>query len=117
MPKTLLNRIGEIHKNTQGTYMKIVKYIGARDMSVEFQDEYRSIVNCDYKEFLSGKVKNPYDKKVFDVGFLGIGDFIPYENGNKSISYKCWIGMIERCYNIQSLINAPTYKGCTVCNE
>ena len=55
------DRIGEIRENTNGTKMKIIKYIRSDNMYVEFQDSFKYIVKCQYKEFKLGKVKNPYD--------------------------------------------------------
>ncbi len=38
-------------------------------------------------------------------------------NGKTIQSYTIWQGMIERCYSEKALIKAPTYRGCTVCDE
>ena len=61
------DKTGEIRENTNGTKMKIIKYIRSDNIFVEFQDEYKYVVNCQYKEFKLGKIKNPYDKKVFAI--------------------------------------------------
>ena len=45
-------KTGEIRENTNGTKMKIIKYIRSDNIFVEFQDECKYIVNCQYKEWL-----------------------------------------------------------------
>ena len=72
------NRIGEENINTQGTLMRIIDYNRNDDIIVEFQDEYKYQIRSQYKEFKNGKIKNPYDKIVFGVGFIGEGIYSPY---------------------------------------
>ena len=84
------DKTGEIRENTNGTKMKIIKYIRSDNIFVEFQDECKYIVNCQYKEFKLGKIKNPYDKKVFGVGYLGVGNYLPYKDKGKTTVYRDW---------------------------
>lgn len=57
--RVLVNRIGQENINYEGYRMKIIKYNNNRDMTVEFQDEYRTVVHTRYEFFSSGKVHNP----------------------------------------------------------
>ena len=66
--------LGMINKNTFGTEMKIIEYNG-RNIIVEFQDEYRYRKQTFKIQFLKGTVKNPYDKEVCSIGFLGEGKY------------------------------------------
>ncbi|NRU52611.1 AP2 domain-containing protein [Clostridium beijerinckii] len=111
------DRIGEIRENTNGTKMKIIKYIRSDNMYVEFQDSFKYVVNCQYKEFKLGKIKNPYDKKVFGVGYLGVGDYLPYKDKEKTKAYCYWVRMLQRCYSEEYQTQKPTYKNKYVCDD
>ena len=58
--------------------MKIVEYNGHRDVLVEFQDEHKARVHTAYGNFIRHSVRNPYDKTVYDVGYLGEGKYKVY---------------------------------------
>ena len=88
------NRIGEENINTQGTLMRIIGYNRNDDIIVEFQDEYKVKKSAEYKSFKYGNIKNPYDKSVYGVGYLG------YANSKDNRKLYCiWKDMIRRCYN------------------
>lgn len=91
-----IDRTGEISFTKVGTKMKIVKYNNKDDLYVEFQDEYKVIVHGRYKDFKTGNIKNPYDKSVEGVGYLGIGKFNYIDT---PICYTHWSEMLKRCYN------------------
>lgn len=56
------SRIGEERLNNNGELMKIIKYNKAKDIIVEFQDEYKEIINTSYANFIKGKVENPHER-------------------------------------------------------
>lgn len=107
-------RLGEIAYNTYGTLMKIVEYKNNKDITIEFQDEYKIKRKTDYKCFRRGGVKNPYDKEVCGVAFIGEGE---YNSKFHRKAYLYWKCMIERCYDPYELNKRPTYIDCTVCKE
>ena len=107
-------RLGEVFHNKHGTLMKIIKYNNANDIWVEFQDEYKIKIHTSYKNFKNGVVKNPYDKEVYDVGYIGKGK---YDKKNYPKVYQQWIDMLRRCYDPYYLNKKPTYIDCYVCNE
>lgn len=108
------NRLGELNYNQHGTLMKIIRYTNASDIDVEFQDEYKYIAkNMRYDYFKEGRLQNPFDKTVLNVGYLG-KNYIT--NDNKK-AYETWSGMLSRCYDKTYQNKKPTYKDCTVCEE
>ena len=107
-------RLGEIAYNTYGTLMKIVEYKNNKDITIEFQDEYKIKRKTDYKCFRRGGIKNPYDKEVCGVAFIGEGE---YNSKFHRKAYLYWKCMIERCYDPYELNKRPTYIDCTVCKE
>ncbi len=113
------NRVGEIRKNTFGTYMKIIKCINGTNIVVKFQDEFGYEKLTTYSNFKRGQVRNPYDKTVMDMAYLGAGKYITKDENNKnSREYMCWKHMIERCYVEKHSDKHKSYFGiCSICDE
>jgi hypothetical protein len=112
-------RLGEVGKNNNGTEMKIVKYVDSENMDVIFLDGHNYVAkNVSYNNFKRGVVKNPFEKNVYGIGYLGIGDHLVVENGSKTQAYMVWHEMIGRCYKKQKHRSSNTYyKISTVCDE
>lgn len=53
-------RLGLAKVNKWGDTMKIVEYNSAQDVIVEFQDEWKEIKKCAWKEFEAGNIINPH---------------------------------------------------------
>ena len=66
--------------------MTIVEYKNENNMIIEFQDKYKARKNIRYKEFLNGKVKNPFHKSLCGVGYVGI----LYNDKIDKKSYHVW---------------------------
>jgi hypothetical protein len=111
------NKIGELNKNQHGTEMKIIDYINCDDIIVEFQDEYKYKSHSKYKQFKSGRIKNPYDKSLFGVGYFGVGKYKATINKKVTKQYQTWSSMLQRCYYKKYHDIRPTYINCEVCNE
>lgn len=111
------NRIGETCLNNQGCLMKIIEYYNNKNITVEFQDEYKyKSYNINYANFKRGQVKNPYYKSFYNIGYLGEIK----ENNIKDLkSYKFWTYMLSRCYPITDKEKEihKHYKDCDVCEE
>lgn len=111
-----INKIGETNTNTYGTEMKIIAYRKTSDIDVEFQDEYHYVKNTTYSNFIKGWVKNPYDKSLYNVGYMGVGKYTSTVNNVMTREYKIWAGLLQRCYLDEDMF--PTYyMKCTVCDE
>ena len=106
-----IDRTGEINYNKNGTEMKIIEYISYNKIIVEFQDKYKAKVTSQYGEFKKGKTRNPYDKNVFSVGYMGEGKYT--EKTHFKI-YNTWKAMLGRCYDPYSLNKEPSYINCYV---
>lgn len=109
-----MNRVGEENYNKEGTLMRIIEYKNAKDILVEFQDEYKYKKSATYQHFKKGEIKNPYDKTIFDIGYLGKGI---YDKKDYSYIYDKWNNMLSRCYNPYYLNKYPTYINCYVCED
>ena len=106
------NRVGEINYNTKGSRMKIIECINARNIVVIFDNGYKT--KTEYSQFKKGQIKNPYDKTIYNVGYIGEGYYKLITHKN---IYKHWSSMIRRCYSDNKNKFNPTYKDCSVCEE
>jgi hypothetical protein len=107
-------RLGETFVNQMGSAFFIKEYNSRIDVVVKFCDEHGAEVHTSYQACQNGKVKNPYDKTVYNVACIGeIGDFKTYVNGVPNREYNLWKHMINRCYSG----NYPTYANVTVCER
>lgn len=112
-------RLGELSKNKKGTPMKIIKYRNSRDVDAMFLDEYNYVkTHITYDNFKNGSVTNPYDRTVYDIGYIGIGNHIIKTGNEKSQAYRVWHEMIARCYAETKKDEYPSYYNIsTVCEE
>jgi hypothetical protein len=113
--RTPVKRLGEINYNKYGSKMTIVDYISATNIIVQFDNGFK--IKTAYKCFQKGEVTNLYDKTVYEVGYLGEGNYKTKVNGVQEIKYKIWKGILQRCYNKKRKSELPTYKDCVVCDE
>lgn len=95
--------------------MIIIDYKNSNNMLVLFENGYKTSVS--YSNFVKGNVKNPYDKSVCGVGFIGEGEYSNSKDKNRSPQYSRWNSMLGRCYSDSFLKKKPTYKSCEVCEE
>lgn len=98
--------------------MKIINCKNKSDIDVEFQDDYRHLVEHTlYVNFKKGQIKNPYDRNVYGVGYIGVGKHHTGSPENHTLSYVTWFGMIRRCYSEKKKEKFPAYYGiCTICD-
>ncbi|WP_394137451.1 AP2/ERF family transcription factor [Cytobacillus oceanisediminis] len=110
-----ISRVGETRTNKLGSSMIVDEYNNSQDIWVRFPQG--NMVNCTWHTFVTGNVKNVYDKSLFGVGFIGEGKYKPTVNGKSTEQYKVWAAMLQRCYSLRQQEKQPTYKGCTVAEE
>ena len=111
----MVNRIGEQALNNQGCIMTIVGYRNAKDIDVQFNDEFNTVLtNRVYDSFKKGTIKNPNYASVYGIGRLGEGS---YSKKKDLKAYEVWRSMIQRCYDAKYQLKQPTYIGCEVCEE
>ena len=109
--KQRIERLGEENFNSNGTLMKIIEYESSESIIVEFQDEYKVKKKCKYCQFKEGALKNPYDKTLYNIGFIGEGK---YNHRNVPIIYNTWHHMLKRCYDPYYINKHMTYIDCYV---
>lgn len=99
--------------------MKIVAFRSKEDLDIEFMDDYHYKKTTTYSNFKNGEIKNPYDKTVCGVAYLGVGDYKTREVKDRNThEYIIWRGIIVRCYGEYYKEKYPSYfNKITVCNE
>ena len=102
--------------NQNGCPMKIVEYIDNRNITVEFQDEYKAKVKTSYSNFKRGIVRNPYYPTVCGVGISG-NKYPIVKNGQQAREYDIWLRILNRCFNDELKKKQPTYQDVTCCDE
>ena len=110
-----LYRLGDTNTNFYGSKMTIIEYNNCNDVVVKFDNSYK--VKVRYDEFKKGLVKNPYDKSVCGVGYLGEGCYTTFSQSNPNPAHRAWGRLLTRCYNLNFQKTSPTYSGCSVCEE
>lgn len=110
-------RLGEVNKNRYGTEMIIIEYKNYKNIKVKFNDKYGYEVNSIYGNFKIGNIGNPYDRSIYNVGYIGEGKFTPSINKKMTPQYIRWSNMFRRCYCADYYNKHTTYKNCVVCDE
>ena len=111
----IINRIGEVSYNFYGRKMTIIEMKNNKDITIEFDDG--RIVKTRYSEFKEGKIKHPYDRRVYGIGYHGEGEYKVSINQKHTFQYNLWYDMLKRCYSKDYIEKHPTYKDCEACDE
>lgn len=109
--KHKIKRLGEENYNSYGSLMKIIEYNSSEDITVEFQDIYKTKIKCKYFQFKNGTLVSPYNKTVYGIGYIGEGK---YNFKDYPMIWKYWHHMIRRCYDPYTLNKHPIYIDCYV---
>ena len=102
-----MSKLYETNRNTHGTLMMIIEYNSSEDVLIEFQDAYKYKVRTHSRYFRSGKIRNPYDKVVCNIGFMGVGK---YSEKTHPKIYNAWKKMLYRCYDPYFLNSHSSYR-------
>ena len=109
-------RLGEVIKNSQGCYMKIIEYKNSHDIIIEFQDDYKFKKHTKYSDFKKGSIKNPYHPIICGVGMIGANRPL-IKKGKYTKEYQAWTSMLYRCYDEKFKKRYPTYENAYCCDE
>ncbi len=107
-------KAGDIYKTNGGCKIKVIENNGWDKVLIEFQDKHKHRIITSRSHVQNGGIRNPYEPVVQGLGYIGVGKYSGSLTGGYRQVYKCWVHMIERCYNQKRLSLFPTYKGCTV---
>lgn len=105
-------QVGDIFPTNFNGDVKVIEYNNAKNIIIEFQDEYKHQKRVSAAHLRNGKATNPFKRSVCGIGYTGVGDY-----SHKSELFKTWCNMLNRCYNPLFLNKHPTYRDCYVCPE
>ena len=111
--KTKQIKSGDIFPTNTGS-VTVVEYRGCTEVVIKHDDAYGHVATVEAGTLRKGKVKNPYHRSVFGVGFIGVGEYPVSLNGKVTPAYATWNGMLRRCYCPKYHAKKPTYIGCSV---
>lgn len=112
-----IDRTGERGINNFGSQMIIVEYRGCMDIDIYFPEYDWIFKNATYGNFKKGNIMCPYERTVYEVGYLGEGKYKSRENGKKTRVYTAWNSMLQRCYDEKYHERRSTYRDCKVYEE
>ena len=108
------NRVGEEFKTYQGYVVKVIEYFGCNGITVQFDDENRTILyNVRISNLIRGVLSNPYHPSVCNIGYNGVGEYKTRGNELHRMYYKSWHKMLQRVYEREH----KSYRGVVVCEE
>lgn len=101
------------YHTSKGLPYVVEEYNGFDNVVIRFLST-GNIVKVYSSTLKTGNIKDYLNPEVFGVGFIGLGEAKCTENGRITKPYKCWNGMLERCYSERLHTKRPTYQSCTV---
>ena len=105
-----MNRLGEEIKDKYGNHSTIIEYNSSSDLKVQFDDG--TIISGRYDCFKKGGLVYPYERTIYNKGYLGAGKYKP-----NTIQYRYWKSIIKRVYDPIEHDKYPNYIGCSLCEE
>lgn len=97
--------------------MKIIRYGNHGDIDVQFLDEHGYIVrHTTYSNFKVGTMKNPYDKTIYGVGFVGI-KYLTHIDCKNTREYETWVHILQRSFDDKLKQKQTAYLNVTCCEE
>lgn len=107
------DRVGEAYLSNEGYKMTIIAYNGAFDCDIQF-DSGLILKNLEFNNIKRGAVKNPFHPYIFNIGYLGKGNYKSRVDKKDTVVYTTWRNMMARAYTLRYQEKHPTYISCSV---
>ena len=78
--------VGGVFETKGGTSCVILKYTNSKDIDVEFLDGNYFRAKVSARNLRKGEVKNLYNRNIYGVGYIGLGDYRARYEGVKTRS-------------------------------
>ena len=85
-----IDRTGEERLNNFGSKMIIKEYRNNKDIDVYFPEYNWVFEHTQYSNFKNGNIKCPYERRYFNIGYLGEGKYNISENGKTKREFVIW---------------------------
>ena len=109
-----MDRADEERLNKFGSKIVIKEYRNNKDIDVYFTEYNWVFEHTQYSNFKNGNIKCQYEKRYFNIGYLGEGKYKISENGKTKREFVIWYNMLQRCYDPKLHERYTTYEGCMV---
>jgi len=109
--------VGSVLRNNQGSEFVIEKIEGRMKVSIRYLDIHGHASVEAATLIKLGSIKNPYQPKIYGVGFMGVGPFRSAIGSIRTPEYEAWKAMMSRAYDKSLHARNPAYIGCSVCPE
>lgn len=107
--------IGKEYSTNRGDKFIVIEKLKSYRHRIKFLDEFCYEKEVISQYILSGVIRNPFNKSVYNVGYMGIGEYDSNSMGGKI--HVVWSGMVERCYSERWKLKYPSYTNSTMCTE
>lgn len=107
-------KVGDIFHTNQGCNVRVIRIVNSKNIDIEYIDNFGYITTTSLQHLNSGSLKNPYYPTVFNIGYIGVGQYIASVSGRNTIQYDAWRNMLRRCYCPSYQSSQPSYIGCVV---
>ena len=114
--------VNDVFKSNFGGEFTVIKVVNQELITVVFNDDFQYETLTTSWAIKTGGVKNPFARRLFNVGYFGVGSFKAC-HGSKSagakstLEYATWVNMLSRCYyekEISAIKGYHTYNDVTV---
>lgn len=115
-------KVNDVFESNFGGTFTVIKVINQELITVAFNDDFKYETVTTSWAIKRGGVKNPFAKRLFNLGYFGVGRFKAC-HGSKSSGakstpeYAAWVNMLSRCYyekGINVIKGYSTYTDVTV---
>lgn len=111
-----VDRTGENIITNEGHEIEIVEWKGVEKCSIRFKCGL-ILKDLQYSGVKDGRIKYPFHRSVFGVGYFGIGVYFQKRGLEVYPAYNVWKNMIERCYSEKHKIKNLSYQNVIVCEK
>ena len=101
--------VGDTYPSNQYGDVVVRNLLSSRMITIEFSNT-GTIKEARKDTILSGQVRDNFAPKTYGVGYIGEGAFTTTKSGEHIKHYKCWNGMLERCYS-ENYHSKENYNG------
>jgi len=114
-------KVGDRFESAKGDFCVVIDYINTKNITVQFEDNYKHRAKVTETQLKRGWIKNPYKPLLFNVGYFGVGihkskDDSSSDGFTRLPAYSAWANMLSRCYD-KNYNSLHVYKNTTVHEE
>ena len=92
--------VGDRFKTNRGGDVVVIEYSDSRSILVQFDDEFKHTTTTDGFSLRDGRLKNPYARLLFGIGYHGIWKYksklgLSSEGHQNLTEYQAWTKVLS----------------------